>query len=224
MDDGGSAIVNYRVKRYKGSDDSGTFVESWGINRSRHVTGLTAGNTYTFTVQAINNSSDNGGFGANSQPHTVVMPSGSAPGAPGTPTFSNILPTSVTISWSAPSDDGLWDITNYRLLRWQGTDDNGPYVESYGNSLTRNQTGLVPGASYLYEAQAINGDTSDNGGFGDRSSSNIFTVPPGAWIRDAQFWKIGLPYVRVDGVWKAATPYIRSGGIWQITHTDPLER
>jgi Fibronectin type III domain/Siphovirus protein of unknown function (DUF859) len=134
---------------------------------------------------------------------------GSVPDHPGQPVFSNITPTSLTVSWDAPADDGGSSITTYELRRWTGGSQSGSYVDSKGNSRTRNVTGLTPGGTYTFAVHAQNGV-----GWSSWSTDNHVTLSAGAMIRVGEVWKMGIPYVRVNGVWKQAIPYIRQGGTW----------
>jgi Fibronectin type III domain len=72
-DNGGSSVTDYIFRMYTGSTATGTPVETTGFNRSRAITGLTPGATYTFTVVAVNGSQINSGHSAASNPRVVTL-------------------------------------------------------------------------------------------------------------------------------------------------------
>jgi hypothetical protein len=139
------------------------------------------------------------------------------PNPPGVPTFSNEFPTTMTVSWTASPNNQGSAINDYLLRQYSGTSPTGPYVDNHGNSLTRNLTGLIPGAKYTYTVYAHNG-SADNGGYSNPSGSNTLGMLAGAWVRVSGVWKIAVPYIRVGGVWMMAVPYVRSGGTWKLTN------
>ncbi len=137
---------------------------------------------------------------------------GSHPDPPGQPQFSNITPTSVTVSWSASPDDNGYSIDDYRLRRWNGSSQSGTYVDSIANNRTRNITGLTAGQTYTFAVYAHN-----RAGWSNASTDNHLGMLAGAWIRVGNSWKMAVPYVRVNGVWKQAVPYVRVNGVWKST-------
>jgi Fibronectin type III domain/Siphovirus protein of unknown function (DUF859) len=138
------------------------------------------------------------------------------PSAPGAPSFSNDLPSSLTVSWTASADNGGKTITSYKLRRYDGSTTTGTYVDNDANNTSRNITGLTPGATYTFVVYAYNG-SGDNGGYSDPSSSSTIQMLAGVRIRDGGTWKTAVPYIRTGGVWKMAVPYVRSGGVWAPT-------
>jgi hypothetical protein len=78
------------------------------------------------------------------------------PTAVGTPTASS-TGTSVTITWTAPSDNGGKAVTSYRIQRSTDGINFSTIVASTGNtSLSYTNTGLTPGTRYYYRVAAIN--------------------------------------------------------------------
>lgn len=107
-----------------------------------------------------------------------------APGAPGTPSISDLTPTSVTLSWSA-APRGRSNITNYQ---WHMSTDPGfgstVAAPTLGNVLSDNTADnatLTPGTNYYVRVRALNGD-----GWGPVSGTRQFTtlpsLPPGLSI------------------------------------------
>ncbi len=136
------------------------------------------------------------------------------PSPPGTPVLSEILPTSLRVSWTASADTNGSPINNYRLRRWTGNEQAGPYTDSIANNLARNVTGLEPGSNYTFAVYAHNG-SADNGGWSNPSPDAHTQLLSGAMIRVNGSWVKAIPYVRDGGVWKMAVPYIRAGGVWK---------
>lgn len=139
------------------------------------------------------------------------------PSPPGKPSFSNELPTSVTVSWAASTNNGGTSIDHYLLRYWPNAAGTGSYIDhSKANNRSRVVTGLTPGRTYRFVVYAHNG-SADNDGYSDRSSANIFQMLAGVWLKISGVWKLAVPYINVAGVWKLAVPYIKSGGVWKMT-------
>jgi hypothetical protein len=138
------------------------------------------------------------------------------PGRPGPILFTNIHPTSITLSWTAATDNGGKAITSYLLRRWNSTQEVGSHIDSNGLSLSRTITGLQPGANYTFQVYAYNG-VIDNNGYSNSAADTVITMLAGAYIRVGGAWKIAVPYIRTGGAWKLAVPYIRSNGAWKLT-------
>lgn len=66
-DDGGDPPFGYEIDRYLGDSASGTHTTDFVNGLTKNVTGLTAGQDYTFDVIAINGSPTNGGRGTPSE-------------------------------------------------------------------------------------------------------------------------------------------------------------
>jgi Fibronectin type III domain len=138
------------------------------------------------------------------------------PSPPGMPAFSNVTPTSVTVSWAPPSDNGGSTITSYRLRRYTGGSPVGPYTDSTSSGLSRNVTGLSPGTNYCFTVYAKN-SAHDNDGWSDASLDSNIQQLGGTWIRNGGKWYRAVAYVRYQGEWRMAQPFVRSGGTWHQT-------
>lgn len=144
---------------------------------------------------------------------------GSHPGQPGAPVATNVLPTSMTVSWTPPTDDGGYPIRSYLLTRYKGdntSDDPNP-VQSSVFGTTVNLTGLAAGMDYTFTVQAYNGPGNGTG-YSDPSDETTVGTLAGAWMRVDGVWKVAIPYVRRSGTWHMAVPWIRQAGIWTETH------
>lgn len=132
-----------------------------------------------------------------------------APDAPSNLVASNILPTSMTLSWDAVSG-----ATDYFLVGDLGdTISGGAIQRDSGGGLSVNVTGLAAGKDYTFEVYADN-----HAGSSQPSSPLTVQTLAGSYIRVGGVWKTAIPYVRDGGVWKMALPYIRQAGVWKQTH------
>ena len=143
---------------------------------------------------------------------SVNVPLSQLGGAPNAPTglvASNILPTSMTLSW-----DSVSGATDYLLVGDLGdTIQSGAIERDSGGGLSVNLTGLAAGKNYTFEVFASNA-----AGYSQPSSPYTVQTLAGSYIRVGGVWKTAIPYVRDGGVWKMALPYIRQAGVWKQTH------
>lgn len=139
------------------------------------------------------------------------------PSPPGTPVASNVMPTSMTVSWGGSGDNAGSGIDGYLLRVWQGQTTTGPYTDiSQLNNLSRVVSGLIPGTYYTFVVYAHNG-SADNAGYSNPSATmTIKTIAP-VRVRYQGAWKYAVPYVKKGGVWVMAQPYVKYGGIWKAT-------
>ena len=166
--DGNSDITGYTVQYRIGG---GSYVErsASASSRSRTLTGLSPGTTYTIRVFATN------GIGPGSPSSTVTGTTSAADTVPGQvarPTISGITQTGMTVSWVAP-DSGGRTITGYTVQYRIGT---GSYTNrSVGGSVrSLALSGLSAGTTYNVRVFATNGI-----GSGSPSSSVSGTTAAG---------------------------------------------
>ncbi|WP_415951758.1 glycosyl hydrolase family 18 protein [Streptomyces sp. KLOTTS4A1] len=136
------------------------------------------------------------------------VPGDEAPGAPGTPTASGITDTSVTLSWSAASDDN--GIKNYDVLR-----DGSVVATVTGTSYE--DTGLSAGTDYSYTVQAR--DTA--GQTGPVSGAVSVTTTGGTDPGPGPGEKIRMGYFTNWGVYGRnyhVKNIVTSGSAEKITH------
>ena len=145
--DGGSPILNYAIYRSTSSGLQGSLVANTADGTTTQLAdaGLAAESTQYYTVIAVNAV---GGGVASSQVSVVV------PGKPGAPTAVTATPQAggqVTVSWSAPADNGASPITGYTVTSTPG---NFTCTSTSATQCTVN--GLVVGDPYTFAVTATN--------------------------------------------------------------------
>ena len=137
--DGGSAIASYRVVSTPAGYDSGTLPIT---TLSVTATGLTNGTSYTFAVTATNISGFTSSGTSSVTPFTL----------PSAPTGFAGLPASgqITLSWTAPSNNGGRAISGYRIINTTTSTTNTTASTSY------TWTGLTTGSTYSFTVAATN--------------------------------------------------------------------
>ena len=124
------------------------------------VTPLVTGNN-TFTIRASGNSSDGARyFSRNGNAATVApqlqvtcaaaTPDTTPPSRPGTPTQTAVTTSTVSMSWTASTDNV--GVTGYRIFR-----NGAPVLDVGGTTLSYQDTGLAGGTQYRYTIKAFDG-------------------------------------------------------------------
>lgn len=135
------------------------------------------------------------------------------PSKPGTPVASEVLPTSIRLTWTASTDNAGSAIVGYIVRRWDNPEGTGtPTDDPVTNNLSRVMAGLTPGKEYRWVVIAKNGSYAQ---FSDPSTAIVVRTLSGMWLKVAGVWKRVAPYVKVSGVWKAAATWIRYTGSWK---------
>jgi putative nucleotidyltransferase with HDIG domain len=147
--DGGAPITDYLVTpSIGGVAQPPTLFASTAT--SQVVDGLADGTSYTFTVVAINSAGDS----------PASLPSGSV-----TPATTPSAPTGVTgvsgngqvtLSWTAPTDDGGAAVTGYIVVPYLGPASEPPTTFPSA-ATTETVTGLTNGSTYTFAVTAVNG-------------------------------------------------------------------
>jgi hypothetical protein len=171
--DAGPAISGYQVDDTTG----GTTVvgcTTGSPTPTCTVSGLIPGDSYTFTVAAINVV----GMGAYS-PASTALTVNAVPGQPAAPTAASAGTTSITVTWTAPTNTGT-AISGYQVNDTNTTTAaTGTNVCSTNSTIstavTCNVTGLTQGDSYTFTVAAIN--SYGTGAYSPASTSTIAGVP-----------------------------------------------
>jgi hypothetical protein len=158
---GGSPVTSYTVTAVPG------MITTTSTTSNAVVTGLTDGQTYTFTVSATNAV----GTGPASTPSSPLT----LPDVPGAPTAVDALPGDgqATVSWTPPTDDGASQIIGYIVT----VVETGATVSTTG-ATTATVSGLMNGLSYTFTVTAVNAI-----GIGPPSAASAAVLPgtiPGA--------------------------------------------
>ena len=157
--DGGNTITAYDVEQ---RTDDGTWVTVDTLRGSTAmVTGLVNGTEYAYRVVASNDA----GTGASST--TAMTTPRAVPGAPRTLAAQPGV-ASVTLTWSAPSDDGGAQVTGYVIEQQNG---DAWAVVATTDGLTATVTGLPNGLGAAFRVRASNAA-------GDGTISRAVTTTP----------------------------------------------
>ena len=170
--DGGSTITSYKVTAADSTTAGHGGQTATGASSPLTVTGLTNGDSYTFTVTATNGA----GTGPASSPSNAVVPA-TVPGAPtgATATGGN---TDASVAFTVPGSDGGSTIASYKVTATDSTTAGNGGQTATGTSSPLTVTGLTNGDSYTFTVTATNG-----AGTGPASSPSNAVVPntvPGA--------------------------------------------
>ncbi|MGH8981959.1 MAG: fibronectin type III domain-containing protein, partial [Acidimicrobiales bacterium] len=144
----GSHITGYVVLE----KESGTFTSiATPTTTSHKVTGLAAGTTYTFEIEAVNTV----GTSAASTPVSVLA--ATLPGAPTTLTVISAGGTVVKLGWTEPSTDGGSTITHYEVLETE-TESGTPTFTEVGSVYGKVTLAIsaVPAGTHTFEVEAVN--------------------------------------------------------------------
>lgn len=188
----------------------GPWVINVGHDGNGYLGGISGGMRVSSTDSDVN-SAGTGYFSFGGIPRIPKRPS-----APGTPTFSSVMPQSVTVSWTGSTDNAGSAIDHYLLRRWPNATATGGYTDTvvYGTSVS--VSGLTPGQEYSFVVYAHNG-SADNGGYSNQSGLGVVRMLSGARVKLGGVWRLAIPYVKVAGVWKLAMPFTKVSGIWKRT-------
>ena len=153
--DGGSSITGYLIQMSLNGVPPFTLVASTGSAATSYVhTGLAPGTTRFYRVAAINAQ----GTGAYSTPPVRGTTNAARPGPPQSLRARAAGPTSITLSWAAPTSDGGALITGY-TVRARGPND-GTWItirpHTGSTATTFAHINLQPATYYRYQVAAIN--------------------------------------------------------------------
>jgi hypothetical protein len=159
---GGSLITGYIVTSNPASPASPLSV---GNVTTADLTGLTPGQAYTFTVQAVN---DAGAGAASDASTSITTPIATVPGAP-TSVTAVAGDAQATVSWTAPASDGGSPILFYTVTSSPAT------VARTTTATNLVFTGLADGITYTFTVTATNAKGA--GPAGVSNAVTTFTVP-----------------------------------------------
>lgn len=159
--DGGSAILSYKVYVYD-SEDSNNNTSFPDVTSPYTISSLVNDRNYIITVSATNGQGE--GAGSTGLPATPTAPAPPTPSAPDAPGDLELTPgdASINVSWTAPNDNGS-AITSYKLSIYSS--DGGVIPSSATNNIISTGTvgtsllieGLTNGKTYDIGVSAVNG-------------------------------------------------------------------
>jgi Malectin domain len=173
--DAGSSTLSYRVFRNDGTNNvlAGTLSSASNTTVSFHDTGLTAGATYTYTVDATDAALNTSALSNVSAPVTIQSPDITDPTAPGQPTGVANGKTKIDLSWPAASDNVSTNLT-YRVYRDGGAVPVATFTSNNPTTVTYTDTGLTAGSSHTYTVDAV--DEANNPSAMSPTSNPITTL------------------------------------------------
>ena len=178
--DGGSPITGYRIER------AATRGGPWRIHVSSTGSGACARCTYTdrglspnttwfYRVRALN--AQGQGSPSNVDDATTLA---APPGPPQNVYAQGAGPTSITLAWDAPEDDGGAPVTGYAIQRI-GPNDNSWITHRTNTGTTATSftdTGLEPATKYEYRVAAVN--RVGRGDWSFKASTDTYAAEPDA--------------------------------------------
>ena len=152
---GGYPVSGYKILYSLDSGSFTTLTANTGTTATSYShTGLSSGHAYTYQVFAINSAGTSNGSNTASAIPTLVN---TAPYPPAGLVASTSSPTSISLSWTVPSNNGGSSITGYKIEAKIGTGAYSILVANTGTAATSYvNTGLITGTTYTYRVSAIN--------------------------------------------------------------------
>ncbi len=155
---GGASITGYQIEVSPNGTSNWTNLQAnTGSTTTTYAhTGLSAGETRHYRVRAIN--SVGTGAASNVDVATTDTPTATAPAAPTGLTATADGPTTISLSWTAPTNTGGASITGYRIeVSPNGTSNWTNLQANTGSPATSySHTGLSAGTTRYYQISAIN--------------------------------------------------------------------
>ncbi len=149
-DTGGFAITDYLIQYSANAGTSwSTFDDGVNHDTSTTVTGLTNGQEYQFQVFAVTN------IGQSTLSATADATPRTIPAAPTNPA-ANPGNAQVSLSWTAPTNNGGSPITGYTIQHKLSTDPWPGTSVTLGNVTSNTITGLTNGIQYDFRINATN--------------------------------------------------------------------
>jgi alpha-tubulin suppressor-like RCC1 family protein len=185
--DGGRAITDYRIQYSTDGLTWFTFVDGVSTSTQATVTGLERGTTYIFLVAGINAEGPGTSAGVYATPAVI-------PSAPREVRWISRDMSSVSLSWSAPADDGGTPVSDYRIQYSDDGVDWTTFNDGISAGTQATVSGLRSGTTYEFRVAAISepglglfGTTaavtpalldSATGGFSGSEPARVFDTRP----------------------------------------------
>src|SRR5437773_931976 len=152
-DNGGSAVTGYQIERStNGGNTWSTLVNTCGTSTSCSDTGLPHATTITYRVSAIHSIGTSSVSGTVSATTLIATPS-----PPTGLTATAASSSQVSLTWTAPTDNGGSAITGYTIERsTDGSTWTTLVANTANTAATYSDTGLTRATAYSYKVSAIN--------------------------------------------------------------------
>jgi YHS domain-containing protein len=168
VNNGGSTITGYTVTATDTTNSANGGQTASGTSSPITVTGLTNGDSYTFSVVATNSAGNSVPSAASSPVIPVTVP--------GAPTGLGATPgnTTVALKWTVPTSNGGSPITGYNV--YEGTRSGGESTTPVNRTTLITTTGytvtgLTNGTTYYFTVEAVNA-------LGSSAASNQASATP----------------------------------------------
>ncbi len=158
-----SPPITYRIYR---DGDTSPIGQTTGTTFSD--TGLVAGSTHTYAVDAVDAATNPSQLSASSDPITVFTPDTTPPTTPGQPSGTSTSAGRIDLTWSGSTDQSP-PIT-YRIYR-----DGGASPIGQTTGTTFSDTGLVAGSSHTYAVDAVDAAANPSQLSGSSAPITVFT-------------------------------------------------
>ncbi len=206
---GGYPVSGYKILYNLDSGSFATLISNTGTTATAYShTGLSAGHTYTYQVFAINSAGTSNGSNTASAVPTFVS---TAPYPPAGLVASTASPTSISLSWTTPSNDGGSPIIGYKIEAKIGTAAYTVLVSNTGTTSTSYvNSGLITGTTYTYRVSAINS-------IGTSGPSNEASATPAQTLTPTGVTAVAVSPTEIDLSWIAPSQtYGQSIGGYRI--------
>src|SRR6185295_19134428 len=145
-----SGIQRYEIQR------DGVKISDAGGNATSFIDStVSAGNTYTYAVRAIDGANNASAFSNTASATTPAATDTTPPTAPTGVAANATTSQSIVVTWVASTDAGGSGLAGYRIFRGGGAN---PVATVAAGVLTFTDTGRQPGTSYSYVVRAVDGD------------------------------------------------------------------
>lgn len=161
----GASMLEYQLQWDDASGFTSPTTASTGTSRSRTVTGLSIGKRWWFRARGRNSR----GWGPWSNPTYRDIPN--VPNGMGAPSASLNLPSTVSLSWVSPDNNGA-TILEYQVQYDDNTGFTSAATVSAGTAWSKSIGGLAVGRNWYFRVRARNSQ-----GWGAWSGARGVTIP-----------------------------------------------
>jgi len=197
----GPAITGYKIE-YKTTTGDYTVLTTIGSTTSYTHTGLISGTQYSYRVYAINSAGTSvvSNVATAKPSHTLV---------PTNLIADDISPTSILLTWTAPSQTFGGSITGYIISKRFAADVYDQIGETNGQQTSYTVTGLHTGETYTYVVKARYniGTSSDNSSPASATPTASSTPPSKFTVPNSPtgLTATATSPIQIDLVWNAPT-------------------